>query len=192
MSWIDDHSRLALSVTAHPVTTGGVTLATFRATCAKHGIPASTLTDNGMACTTRLAGGRGGRNALENELRALGVTQKNGRPGHPQTQGKAERFQQTLQKWLAARPAAATLTGLQQQLDAFTAYYNTRRPHRSLPRRATPATAYTARPKATPGDRTADTHNRVRTGTTGANGTVTPRHAGRLLRCPEVSGQSIH
>jgi transposase InsO family protein len=180
VSWIDDHSRYALSVTAHPVTTGQVTLATFRAAVAAHGAPASTLTDNGMVYTTRFSGGRGGRNALENELRHLGVTQKNGRPNHPQTQGKVERFQQTLQKWLTAQPRAATLAGLQAQLDTFTAYYNTRRPHRSLPHRATPATAYTARPKATPGDRTAHTHDRVRTDTIGANGTVTLRHAGRL------------
>jgi len=45
VSWIDDHSRYALSVTAHPVTTGPVTLATFRAAVAAHGAPASTLTD---------------------------------------------------------------------------------------------------------------------------------------------------
>ena len=70
MSWLDDHSRYALSVTAHPVTTGQVTLATFRAAVAAHGAPASTLTDNGMVYTTRFSGGRGGRNALENELRA--------------------------------------------------------------------------------------------------------------------------
>jgi transposase InsO family protein len=180
VSWIDDHSRYALSVTAHPVTTGQVTLATFRAACARYGIPASTLTDNGLVYTTRLAGGRGGRNGLEHELRALGVTQKNGRPGHPQTQGKVERFQQTLQKWLAARPAAATLTDLQAQLDAFTEAYNTRRPHRSLEHRATPAVAYAARPKAAPGDRTTDTHDRVRADIIGDTGTVTLRHAGRL------------
>jgi transposase len=60
VSWLDDHSRLALSVTAHPVTTGQVTLATFRAACARYGIPASTLTDNGLVCTTRFSGGRGG------------------------------------------------------------------------------------------------------------------------------------
>jgi hypothetical protein len=133
-----------------------------------------------MACTTRLAGGRGGRNGLETEPHALGVTQKNARPSHPQTQGKVERFQPTLQKWLAARPAAATLAGLQQQLDAFTASCNTQRPHRSLAHRATPATAYTARPKATPGNRSQDAHHRVRTDTIGTNGTVTLRHAGRL------------
>jgi transposase InsO family protein len=180
VSWIDDHSRYALSVTAHPVTTGQVTLATFRAAVAAHGAPAATLTDNGMVYTTRLSGGRGGRNGLENELRHLGITQKNGRPNHPQTQGKVERFQQTLQKWLTARPRAATLAELQAQLDAFTAYYNTQRPHRSLAHRATPATAYAARPKATPGNRSSDTHHRVRTDRLDANGTVTLRHAGKL------------
>jgi len=180
VSWIDDHSRYALPVTAHPVTTGQAVLATFRAAVAAHGAPASTLTDNGMVYTTRLSGGRGGRNGLENELRRLGVTQKNGRPSHPQTQGKVERFQQTLQKWLTAQPPAATLAGLQAQLDAFTAYYNHQRPHRSLPHRGTPATAYTARPKATPGNRSSDAHHRVRTDRIGTNGTVTLRHAGRL------------
>jgi hypothetical protein len=108
------------------------------------------------------------------------VTQKNGRPGHPQTQGKVERFQQTLQKWLAARPAAATLTELQAQLDEFTETYNNRRPHRSLAHRATPAVAYNARPKAVPGDRTADTHHRVRADIIDDTGTVTLRHGGRL------------
>jgi len=43
------------------------------------------LTDNGMVFTTRL---RGGRNGFERELVILGVQQKNGRPNHPQTQGK--------------------------------------------------------------------------------------------------------
>ena len=59
-------------------------------------------------------------------------------------------------------------------------YYNQQRPHRSLPHRATPATAYAARPKATPGDRAADTHDRVRTDRIDTAGTVTLRHAGRL------------
>src|SRR5215472_11932328 len=67
------------------------------------GPPAATLTDNGMVFTTRLSGGKGGRNSFEHELRHRGITQKNGRPNHPQTQGIAERFQQTLKNWLAAQ-----------------------------------------------------------------------------------------
>jgi len=134
-----------------------------------------------MVFTTRFSGGRGGRNGLENELRRLGVKQKNGKANHPQTQGKAERFQQTLKNWLAAQhPQPATLAQLQALIDTFTTYYNTCRPHRSLAHRATPAVAYTARPKAAPGSRAADTHDRVRTDIIDTNGVVTVRHGGRL------------
>jgi transposase InsO family protein len=181
LTWLDDHSRYVLSVTAHPRVTGPIVLAAFRAAVAAHGAPASTLTDNGMVFTTRFSGGKGGRNGLETELRRLGVKQKNGRPNHPQTQGKVERFQQTLKNWLAAQhPQPATLEELQVLLDAFTTAYNHQRPHRSLAHRATPATAYAARPKATPGNREADTHNRVRTDRLDANGCVTLRINGRL------------
>jgi hypothetical protein len=181
LTWLDDHSRYALSVTAHARVTGPAVLLAFRSACEQHGIPASTLTDNGMVFTTRLSGGKGGRNALEHELRHLGITQKNGKPNHPQTQGKVERFQQTMKNWLRAQPRQpATLSQLQQMLDTFTAVYNERRPHRSLPGRATPATAYAARPKASPGDRTADTHDRVRTDRIDNTGLVTLRHNGKL------------
>jgi transposase InsO family protein len=181
LTWLDDHSRLALSVTAHHRVTGQIVLTAFQAAVAAHGAPASTLTDNGMVFTTRLSGGRGGRNGLEHELRRLGIRQKNGKPNHPQTRGKVERFQQTLKKWLRAQPAQpATIPQLQALIDAFTSEYNHRRPHRSLPQQAAPATAYAARPKATPGDRDADTHDRVRTDKVWAVGTVTLRHAGKL------------
>jgi transposase InsO family protein len=181
LTWLDDHSRYALSLTAHHRVTGPAVLLAFRAACGQHGVPASTLTDNGMVFTTRLSGGKGGRNALEHELCRLGVKQKNGKPNLPQTQGKVERFQQTMKNWLRAQPRQpATLSQLQQLLDTFAGIYNTQRPHRSLPGRATPATAYAGRPKASPGDRTADTHNRVRTDRIDATGLVTLRHNGRL------------
>jgi transposase InsO family protein len=181
LDWLDDHARYALSVTAHRRVTGPIVLAEFRKACLAHGIPASTLTDNGMVFTTRLAGGKGGRNGFENELRRLGVTQINSTPNHPTTCGKVERFHQTLKKWLTRQPRAATLVQLQTQLDAFVEAYNHRRPHRSLPHQATPATAYTARPKADPATRT-DTHNRVRTDRIDQAGVITLRVAGRLHR----------
>jgi transposase InsO family protein len=182
ITWLDDHSRLALHVSAHPRITGPIVLATFGQACHQHGYPASTLTDNGTVYTTRFAGGGGGRNHLEHDLRRLHITQKNSRPNHPTTCGKVERFQQTLKKWLAAQPLQpTTIADLQALIDLFVDAYNQHRPHRSLPQRATPATAYAARPKATPGtDRSADTHDRVRTDKIDKTGCVTLRLAGRL------------
>jgi hypothetical protein len=180
LCWIDDHARYALSLTAHRRVTGAIVLTEFRNAIARHGIPASTLTDNGMVFTTRLAGGKGGRNAFEAELRRLGVHQINSTPNHPTTCGKVERFHQTLKRWLQQQhPKAATLAELQAQLDAFVDEYNHRRPHRSLPQLATPATAYTARPKADPANRT-DTHNRVRRDRVDNTGALSLRLAGRL------------
>jgi transposase InsO family protein len=182
ISWLDDHSRYALHVSAHARITAPIVVATFRRAADLHGYPASTLTDNGTVYTTRFAGGRGGRNHLESELRRLGIAQKNSRPNRPTTCGKVERFQQTMKKWLLAQPdQPATINQLQALLDAFVAAYNHHRPHRSLPHRATPATAYAARPKATPGaNRDRDTHDRVRTDRIDQTGCVTLRVNGRL------------
>ncbi len=163
LTWLDDHSRYALSVTAHRPVTGPAVVATFRHTIARHGTPFSTLTDNGLVFTTRFAnGGNASRNGLENELVKHRVRQKNSRPNHPTTCGKVERFQQTMKRWLRAQPPAATITELQTQLDTFVEHYNHHRPHRSLAHHTTPATAYTTRPKAGPGNNHPDTELRVR------------------------------
>jgi transposase InsO family protein len=120
ISWLDDCTRYALHVSAHHRITGPIVTATFRKAAGQHGIPASTLTDNGMVYTVRLAGGRGGRNTFEHELRRLHIVQKNSRPNHPTTCGKVERFQQTMKKWLRAQPTQpSTLNQLQALLDLF-------------------------------------------------------------------------
>lgn len=173
--WLDDHARYLLSMTAHTPVTGLIVVNTFRAACALHGTPQSTLTDNGFVFTTRH---RGGVNAFEVELLNLGITQKNGSPNHPQTQGKVERLNQTLKKWLRARPPATTLTELQAQLDEFTDHYNNARPHQSLNDR-TPAAVYAARAKATP-EHNRNGHFRIRDDTVYANGQVTLRRSGRM------------
>ncbi len=184
ITWLDDCTRYALHVSAHRAITTPIVLRTFRETAGHHGIPASTLTDNGMVYTVRLAsiGHRGGRNGFEQQLRDWHVVQKNSRPNHPTTCGKVERFQQTMKKWLRAQPAQpATLTDLQTLLDQFRHEYNTTRPHRSLPHRATPAARYDTLPKALPSpSRDTETHDRVRHDVIGATGTVTLRIHGHL------------
>ena len=182
ITWLDDCTRYALHVSAHARVTTPIVLATFRQTLAQHGIPASTLTDNGMVYTVRFSGGRGGRNSFEDELRRRHIVQKNSRPAHPTTCGKAERFQQTLKKWLRAQPdQPTTIAGLQALLDLFVDEYNHRRPHRSLPHRATPATLYNSMPKALPGPTTdPKTHDRIRHDRVDKAGSVTLRHNSRL------------
>jgi transposase InsO family protein len=175
LAWVDDHSRRILSLTAHTPVTGADVVETFQRACAAHGAPAATLTDNGLVFTTRLLRGSPA-NALEAELAARGVARKNGKPNHPQTQGKVERLHQTLKRWLARQPPPTGLPALQAQLDAFADEYNNRRPHRALGR-MTPATAYAARPKASP---TPPADPAVtRTAKTGPNGTVNHRRHGR-------------
>ena len=182
ISWLDDCTRYALHVSAHARITTDIVTATFRETTALHGIPASTLTDNGMVYTVRLAGGRGGRNSFEHELHNRHVIQKNSRPGHPTTCGKVERFQQTLKKWLRAQlHQPGTIAELQVLLDAFTEAYNRHRPHRSLPHRATPAALYETMPRAVPDEVTDPvTHDRVRHDTVDKAGSVTLRYRSRL------------
>jgi transposase InsO family protein len=176
LNFLDDHSRLLLRCTAHAPVTGDLVVQQFLAAADEHGLPASTLTDNGRVYTARFGGGR---NAFEYLIAALGIEQKNGHPGHPQTQGKIERFHQTLKRWLTQQPPTATLPDLQRQLDRFRDIYNQRRPHRELGRR-TPADAYNARPKAAPPGHGQPGHYRLRYDRLDTLGKMSFRRAGRM------------
>ena len=178
LDFLDDHSRLLLDIRAAAAFTGPMVVTAMTELISRYGAPYSTLTDNGLVFTTRLARHKGARGGFEKLLAAHGITQKNGRPGHPQTQGKIERFHQTLKRYLAARALPATIEDLQQLLTEFQTWYNTKRPHRSTGRR-TPQDAYTALPKATPtGPR--QTEWRTRTDKVDKHGKLTVRYAGKL------------
>ena len=117
LSFLDDHSRVALRVKALPEATSEATWdafceATERLGCARWVSSATTASTS----PGRL---RGFEVHFETQLRAIGVVPKTSRPYHPQTCGKVERFQQTLKKWLRRQPLAADLVELQAQLDAF-------------------------------------------------------------------------
>ncbi|WP_159622030.1 integrase core domain-containing protein [Ruania rhizosphaerae] len=137
-----------------------------------------------MVYTTRYARGGRGRpdgtgNAFETLLALHGITQKNGKPFKPTTQGKIERFWQTLAKHLRTQQAA-TLPDLQQILDTFRDYYNHERPHRGIARR-TPAQAYHLIPKATPTAPDDPDLWRVRYDTIDPTGKISLRHSARML-----------
>ena len=180
IGWLDDHSRFVLHLSAHRRVTGPIVTDTFQTAAQTHGYPLSTLTDNGMVYTTRLAqGGRqAGLNAFETLLKLEGITQKNGRPYKPTTQGKIERFWQTLKKYLTQHPAR-TIPELQRVLDEFVTFYNESRPHRALGRK-TPAFAYEFIPKAAPTAPESPDVWQVRYDIVDTGGTITLRHAGKL------------
>jgi transposase-like protein len=100
----------------------------------KFGPPRLLLSDNSLA----FSGKAHGRIVLvERNLLALGIKPITSRPLHPQTCGKNERGHQTVQRWLAARPAAATLVELQGLLDRYQHEFNNR-PHQGLDPNQTP------------------------------------------------------
>lgn len=151
---IDDHSRLAVASTAMRTCTGAAALASFADAATVVGWPARFLSDNARAF----------RHVLADALGPMGIAAGHSRPYHPQTNGKVERFHQTLKRWLDKQPAAATITELQMQLDMFRLIYNHQRPHRSLDRRV-PAAVWIDAPKSAPNDRPIGTPTEIHHGT---------------------------
>ncbi len=135
---LDDHSRFALGLTAcaneqqMTVTTQLTTV--FR----RYGLPRAILTDNGSPWASA---GRGGLTVLEAWLLRYGVEPWHGRPYHPQTQGKVERFHGTIAAEVFAHRSLADLGAAQVHFDSFRAGYNLERPHEALGY-AVPASRY--------------------------------------------------
>lgn len=149
---LDDHSRVVCRSRAVAEATSEEAWTTFGQAAQEWGLPAGVLSDNGLCFSGKL---RGFEVLFEARLRDAGIKPITGRPYHPQTTGKVERFQQTLKKWLLAqnlvRGYAADLEDLQVRLDEFCAYYNQQRPHQGIGR-VTPASRWLANPPAGPAD----------------------------------------
>jgi transposase InsO family protein len=141
---VDDHSRVAARSRAVEETSSEQAWETFTQAAQRWGLPAGMLSDNGLCFSGKL---RGFEVLFEAKLRDAGVQPRTGRPYHPQTTGKVERFQQTLKKWLREQPLAADGVELQTQLDEFCEIYNHQRPHQGIGG-LTPITRWRATPPA--------------------------------------------
>jgi len=74
LTWLDDCTRYALSVTAHAPVTGPIVLAAFRTAATRHGTPASTLTDiQSRWCPWRLVRSAGRGHALRDRRPSAAV-----------------------------------------------------------------------------------------------------------------------
>ena len=151
---VDDHSRVAIRCRCVEAATSKQAWTTFCEGAAVWGLPAGALSDNGLCFSGKL---RGFEVEFESRLRDAGIRPFTGRPYHPQTTGKVERFQQTLKKWLRKQPLAADMEELQTQLDRFCVIYNFERPHQGIGRKfpgdrwkASPASGPASKPLAHP------------------------------------------
>jgi len=102
-----------------------------------YGLPWAMRTDNGWPFASV---GAGGLSTLSVWWVKLGILPERIQPGHPEQNGRHERFHRTL-KETTLRPPAATLAAQQERFDWFQEEYNTLRPHEALGQRP-PATLY--------------------------------------------------
>lgn len=127
---LDDHSRYALILQAcgdesRPTVWHHLTEA-FR----RYGLPKRMLMDNGGPWGT--AGNHDAWSRLEVWLMRLGIRVMHGRAMHPQTQGKEERFHQTLVAEVLRWQQFRDLVHAQEQFDPWREIYNHQRPHEAL------------------------------------------------------------
>lgn len=142
---LDDHSRYLVGLRAcgneQTVTVRGHLTELFTV----HGLPGTILCDNGSPW----AGGGPEHSVLSVWLLRLGVRVIHGRPFHPQTQGKDERFHRTLKADLLARHDWPDLIKSQERFDTYRRLYNHDRPHEALDL-SVPASRYHPSTRAMP------------------------------------------
>ncbi|MGI0090563.1 MAG: DDE-type integrase/transposase/recombinase, partial [Nitrososphaerales archaeon] len=123
-AYLDDASRYVVSYALFPEATSLHSVEVLDAAIAKHGKPASILTDRGTQFyATESEEREKGLTEFEKHLISLEIRQILGRVRHPQTNGKIERFFRTV---------GDKLPRFGNNIDALMEWYNMRRPHMSL------------------------------------------------------------
>lgn len=143
---LDDHSRFALGVEACPDERGETVRGRLTTIFRRYGLPDRMIMDNGSPWGDDWDHPY---TPLTVWLLRLGITVSHGRPYHPQTQGKDERFHHTLTVEVLRRRTFSALAACQPAFDAWRDVYNQERPHEALGY-ATPASRYRVSPRPFP------------------------------------------
>ena len=125
---LDDHSRFSLCLDAKENEQWAPTKSSLVRIFREFGLPNAILCDNGSPW----ADNQGGYTPFEIWMMQMDILPMHGRPLHPQTQGKDERFHRTLKEDLLKRKPLADLNEAQREFDAFRYCYNYERPHAAL------------------------------------------------------------
>jgi transposase InsO family protein len=143
---LDDHSRYALEIGACANEQAGTVKYRLEALFRRYGLPRRILADNGAPWGTA---GPERHTILTMWLLDLDIAISHGRPYHPQTQGKEERFHRTLKAEVLAGRSFDRLDDAQAAFDAWREIYNAKRPHEGIGM-ATPASRYRISPRDMP------------------------------------------
>lgn len=126
---LDDHSRYCLELGACANEQAKTVQHRLEQVFRRYGLPEAMLMDNGPPWGTE---GRPGYTGLEIWLMRLEVRVLHGRPRHPQTQGKEERFHRTLKDDVIKRVPIQDIPRAQVAFDRYRPRYNHMRPHQAL------------------------------------------------------------
>lgn len=128
LSVLDDHSRFLLGLVACGEEGRHTVQAQLTRLFERYGLPRRILSDNGSPWGAP----SGGQTTIEVWLLQLGVRISHGRPGHPETQGKVERFHRTFKAEVVNGSLFQDLASCQVAFDRWRLHYNTERPHDAL------------------------------------------------------------
>src|SRR3989338_4604768 len=143
---LDDHSRFAVGLDACANERGETVQARLTAVFRRYGLPERMLMDNGAPWGSDRAHPH---TPLTAWLIRLGIQISHGRPYHPQTQGKEERFHRTLVAEVLRYQVFRDLVHCQAHLDRWRDVYKLQRPHKAL-QMAVPASRYQPSPPSFP------------------------------------------
>lgn len=136
---IDDHSRFAVCVAACASQQEKAVREVLEGVFRVYGLPERMLMDNGSCWRNTDAP----HTKFTAWLLKHGVAVSHGRPYHPQTQGKNERFNRTLKAEAIKGRLYSGLDACQRAFDRFRNCYNLERPHEAIGM-AVPASRYRA------------------------------------------------
>ncbi len=135
---LDDYSRFNLCIEALHSETYAAVQPVLERLFREYGLPRSLLCDNGNPWGTSQSVGY---TRLETWLMELDVLTIHGRPLHPQTQGKEERFNRSFTRECLRQNDFFNLSQAQACFEQYRSFYNHDRPHFALDM-AVPASKY--------------------------------------------------
>ena len=111
LAYMDDASRFITGYGVFSNATGANAIGVLREAVAKHGKPAAMLTDRGAQFYAHESEGKKlGETEFQKELGRLGIRHILARAGHPQTNGKLERFHRELKRYLPSFEAESAMS----------------------------------------------------------------------------------